>query len=119
MLFWHLTTLSPVNALTQEQLSSLATNFKAIGLPISVKAVTPSVTDGWNTPNGTPRMVDLGWFPDWPDPVAQQLMAVSDIQYGGLSGDLPWFDNSTLQKMYQTLEFNTNQTQQIHSWQIG
>ncbi|MHB8359204.1 MAG: ABC transporter substrate-binding protein [Thermoplasmataceae archaeon] len=111
----NLTTLSPVNALTQEQLSSLATNFKAIGLPISVKAVTPSVTDGWNTPNGTPRMVDLGWFPDWPDPVAQQLMAVSDIQYGGLSGDLPWFDNSTLQKMYQTLEFNTNQTQQIQN----
>ena len=57
-------------------------------------------------------MVAIEWTPDWPDPVFQQLMPLTDIQFGGASGNFAWFNNSELQQFYQTLPFITNITEQ-------
>ncbi|WP_338604252.1 ABC transporter substrate-binding protein [Sulfolobus tengchongensis] len=104
--------LAPVNELEQEELTIIQDNLQQIGISTSIKYVLPSVTDTWVTPSATPAIVDLGWFPDWPDPIFQELIAQTDVLYGGISGDLAWVNISTLQQMYQTLPFLTNQTEQ-------
>jgi len=105
--------LAPVNELEQEELTIIQEDLQQIGISTSIKYVLPSVTDTWVTPSATPAIVDLGWFPDWPDPIFQELMAQTDVEFGGISGDLAWVNISTLQQIYQTLPFLTNQTQQV------
>ncbi|WP_409349241.1 ABC transporter substrate-binding protein [Saccharolobus sp. A20] len=104
--------LAPVNELEQEELTIIQENLQRIGISTSIKYVLPSVTDNWVTPSGTPAIVDLGWYPDWPDPIFQELIAQTDVLYGGISGNLAWVNISTLQQIYNTLPFLTNQTQQ-------
>ncbi|MEM4797823.1 MAG: ABC transporter substrate-binding protein, partial [Saccharolobus sp.] len=104
--------LAPVNELEQEQLTIVQESLQKIGISTSIQYVLPSVTDNWITPNGTPALIDLGWFPDWPDPIFQELIAQTDVLYGGISGDLAWVNISTLQQIYENLPFLTNQTQQ-------
>ncbi|ARM75390.1 ABC transporter substrate-binding protein [Acidianus manzaensis] len=104
--------LAPENALEEDELTIISQDLQQIGISTSVKLVLPSVVDGWNTPSGTPDLANLGWFPDWPDPVFQQLIPMSDVQFGGISGDFAWVDNPTLQNMYSTLPFITNTTEQ-------
>ncbi|AWR95887.1 ABC transporter substrate-binding protein [Acidianus brierleyi] len=104
--------LSPVNELEEDELEIISHDLSAIGISTTVYYVLPSVTDGWTTPKGTPVLVDLGWFPDWPDPVFQQLMPLTDVEFGGISGNLAWVNISTLQTMYNTLPFITNTSEQ-------
>ncbi|WP_420824485.1 ABC transporter substrate-binding protein [Stygiolobus azoricus] len=104
--------IAPVNLLEQKELMIITQDLQQIGISVSTTFVLPSVTDSWTTPNGTPVMVNLGWFPDWPDPVYQQLMPLTDVQFGGISGNLAWVNISTLQTMYETLPFITNTTEQ-------
>lgn len=103
---------APVTLLEQKELTIITQDLQQIGISISTRFVLPSVTDSWTTPKGTPVMVNLGWFPDWPDPVYQQLMPLTDVQFGGISGNLAWVNISTLQTMYETLPFITNTTEQ-------
>jgi len=107
-----LTTLAPVNSLDEYQLTVLVNDFSAIGVPVGIKLVSAVISDGWLTPNGTPRMTDLGLGLDWPDPVSQELVPISDYTDGGIS-NLAWVNNSTLQSMYPQIEFQTNKTKQI------
>ncbi|PVU74570.1 peptide ABC transporter permease [Sulfolobus sp. SCGC AB-777_G06] len=104
--------IAPVTLLEQKELTIITQDLQQIGISISTRFVESTVTDGWTTPNETPVMVNLGWFPDWPDPVFQQLMPLTDVQFGGISGNLAWVNISTLQTMYQTLPFITNTTEQ-------
>ena len=105
--------IAPVTLIEQDELQIIAQDLQQIGLSVTVKYVLPSVTDSWTTPQGTPALVNLGWIPDWPDPIFQQLIPQTDIQFGGISGNLAWFNNTELQQMYQTLPFLTNQTEQV------
>jgi len=105
-------TLSPVPQITQEELTIVEQDLAQIGVSVNVKAVAASVTDNWDSASSTPALVQLGWVPDWPDPVAQQLIPVTDINDGGLSGDLAWMNVSTLTQMYNTLPYITNVTEQ-------
>ncbi|BBG23446.1 ABC transporter substrate-binding protein [Sulfuracidifex tepidarius] len=107
-------TLSPVPEITQEELTLVKTELSQIGISVSIQAVAASVTDNWDSASSTPALVQLGWVPDWPDPVAQQLIPLTDINDGGLSGDLAWMNVSTLTQMYTTLPFITNTTEQEH-----
>ncbi|TRM73427.1 hypothetical protein DJ528_11740 [Sulfolobus sp. B5] len=50
---------------------------------------------------------------DWPDPVFQQLLPLTDAFFGGISGNWAWVNLTILQNMYNTLPFITNQTQQL------
>ncbi|MCI2414140.1 MAG: ABC transporter substrate-binding protein [Candidatus Aramenus sp.] len=105
--------LAPVNELEEEELSVVQHSLQQVGIATSIQLVLPSVTDNWITPSATPAIVDLGWFPDWPDPVFQELIPQTDVLYGGISGDLAWVNISTLQQIYKTLPFLTNETQKV------
>ncbi len=107
-------TLSPVPQITQEELTLIKTDLSQIGVSVSIEAVAASVTDNWDSASSTPALVQLGWVPDWPDPVFQQLIPVTDINDGGLAGDLAWMNVSELTQMYVSLPFITNVSEQEH-----
>lgn len=104
--------LAPVTNTMQEEFDIITQNLNQIGISVSVKYVTFSVIESYATPQSTPDMIAIGWTPDWPDPVFQQLMPLTDIQFGGPSGNSAWFNNSELQQIYETLPFITNVTEQ-------
>ena len=114
-------TIAPVTPSEETEFEIIQKDLSNIGISTSLYPVTPSltdtwmtpsVTDGWSTASGTPSLVMLGWFPDWPDPVFQQLMVQTDPEFGGLAGDLAWLNNSQLNALYQKLPWETNQTEQ-------
>ncbi|MCY0859361.1 MAG: ABC transporter substrate-binding protein, partial [Sulfolobaceae archaeon] len=100
--------IAPINSLEQLELEIIQFDLEQIGVSTSVILVTPSQVDTWVTPNATPNFVMLGWLPDWPDPIYQQLMPLTDVQFGGISGNLAWVDIPQLQQIYQTLPFMTS-----------
>ncbi|MQL54335.1 ABC transporter substrate-binding protein [Acidianus ambivalens] len=102
--------LAPVNELEQDELEVISHDLSQIGIATTVYYVLPSVIPSFNTPNDSPQLLDLGWFPDWPDPVFQELMPITDIEFGAI--DHAWFNCPTLQSMYNTLPFITNVTLQ-------
>ncbi|MCY0858898.1 MAG: ABC transporter substrate-binding protein [Sulfolobaceae archaeon] len=105
--------ITPITPLLQEELEIIEASLQQVGISVSVRLVTASVTDQWTTPSSTPAMVMLGWQPDWPDPIYQELIPLTDVQEGGISGNMAWVNISTLQTMYETLPFMTNSTQQL------
>ena len=93
----HLTALSPLNALTEYELGIIVDNFKAIGIPINIKLISPTIEGTWTSPRSTPQFVDLAWLPDWPDPIAQQLYPMTSYANGGAFGaNEAWTTNATL-----------------------
>ena len=93
----HLTALSPLNALGEYQLGVIVSNYKAIGIPVNIKLVSPTMVGTWSSPGSTPQFVDLGWLPDWPDPIAQQLYPMTSYSNGGEFGaNEAWASNATL-----------------------
>jgi peptide/nickel transport system substrate-binding protein len=116
---FNLVALSPENSITSYELSVISSDLNNIGIHTQVKLVTSATYDSWTTVNATPRFADLGWFPAWPDPVYQQFMATTGVQFGGIGGNLAWLDNSTLQNMYPQIAFQTNKSQQIQNLTKG
>ncbi|WP_338599080.1 ABC transporter substrate-binding protein [Sulfolobus tengchongensis] len=104
--------ITPVTELEQEELNIIQQNLAQLGISVGFKYVLPSIVDGWLSPATTPSMADLGWYPDWPDPIFQELIAQTDVEFGGISGNFAWVNNSVLQNMYSTLPFITNSTLQ-------
>ncbi|MCY0859866.1 MAG: ABC transporter substrate-binding protein, partial [Sulfolobaceae archaeon] len=104
--------LAPLTPLEQEELEIIVDNLQQIGISATVRLVTPSVTDEWTTPQSTPALVDLGWIPDWPDPIYQQLVVQTDVEYGGISGNLAWVNVSWINNVETYLPFMTNATNQ-------
>ncbi|WP_338598562.1 ABC transporter substrate-binding protein [Sulfolobus tengchongensis] len=104
--------LAPVTQLEQEEFNIITQDLSQIGISVSVKYVTFSIIESYATPQSTPNMVAIGWTPDWPDPVFQQLMPLTDVQFGGASGNFAWVNNSQLQQIYESLPFITNTTEQ-------
>ncbi|WP_409349239.1 ABC transporter substrate-binding protein [Saccharolobus sp. A20] len=106
--------ITPVTELEQEELDIVQQNLGQLGISVAFKYVLPAVIDNWLSPNDTPAMADLGWFPDWPDPVFQELIAQTDVEFGGISGNFAWVNNSALQQIYSNLPFITNTTLQTN-----
>ncbi len=105
-------TLAPITPLQQEELEIVQQDLEQIGISTAIVDITPSVVDTWTTPQATPNLVNLGWTPDWPDPILQQLIPLTDVIDGGPGGNLAWVNVTMLQNSYQTLPFMTNTTQQ-------
>ncbi len=51
------------------------------------------------------------WFPSWVDSVYQELVVQVNPTYGGVFGDVSWFNNATVNNLTNTLPFLTNPTQ--------
>jgi peptide/nickel transport system substrate-binding protein len=101
--------ITPETPLTQLQLEIIAAGLSKIGLSIGLQGVTYSVYTSWTSPQQTPNFVYNTWYPDWPDPILQQMIpAVTTTSY------LPaWVNLTQINHIVQTLPFITNQTQQI------
>ncbi len=105
--------ISRPTTILEEELQLIQEDLENIGIPTAIKSVLPSVTDGWTSPQVTPNLVYAVYSADWPDPVFQQLLPLTDVFFGGISGNYAWVNLTTLQNMYNTLPFITNQTQQL------
>ncbi len=113
----YITALSPLNALATFELDELVSNYKALGLPISISLVSPTVEGEWLSPTSTPQFVDLGWLPDWPDPIAQQMWPMATYSNGGAYGaNMAWVNNTTLNSAFPAIVFNSNKTQQMQEF---
>ena len=111
----HLTALSPLNAIAEYQLGVFVDDYKAIGIPVDIKLVSPTIEGTWTTPQSTPQFVDLGWLPDWPDPIAQQLYPMTAYANGGAFGaNMAWATNATVNSSAAlSTAFNNNTAQQM------
>ncbi len=110
----HITALSPQNALSTYETGVIVSDMKALGLPVSLSLVTASESGTWTTPGSTPQFVDLGWLPDWPDPIAQQMYPMTSYSNGGAFGaNEAWATNGTLNSSIAlSTALNSNTTYQ-------
>ena len=107
-----ITGLSPANNVETSQLTIFEAAFTALGLKSTSTLVSPTIEGTWTNASATPQFVDLGWFPDWPDPVAQLMIPAEDVQDGGLYGaNNAWLDNATLQTIFANITFQPISTQ--------
>jgi hypothetical protein len=107
-----LTGISPLNTVETSELTIAVDSFSDIGLTFTTAGVTESLVSTWTNATATPQFVDLGWLPDYPDPIGQQLIPVYDVADGGaFGGNDAWVDNSTLQGYFVNLDFQNKTTQ--------
>ena len=105
--------IPPVTPLVEEQLEIIAQDLSQVGIPTSVEYVTTAESDEWVTPQATPQLVLLGWLPDWPDPLYQLAFPLLNIEEGGLSGNMAWFNNTVVNELTAEMPFITNETEQL------
>ena len=103
--------LSPLSPLIQEQLQIIQQNLQQIGVNVAPYGETPAVfSANEGTAQTSPVMTFLGWYPDWPDPVFQEMLPAATS-----TSFLPgWLNNATINSILATLPFTTNQTAYIN-----
>ena len=108
-----ITGISPPNTVETDQVTVAIDSFKLIGLKFTSSFVAESIVADWTNATDTPQFVDLGWVPDYPDPIGQQLMPVFDVIEGGVfGGNDAWVNNATLQHYFTNLDFESASAQQ-------
>ncbi|WP_148224702.1 ABC transporter substrate-binding protein [Vulcanisaeta moutnovskia] len=106
--------IPPITPLVEEQLEIITQDLSQIGIPTSIEYVTTAESGTWYNPQITPTMVDLGWYPDWPDPLFQLLFPVLNVIEGGVYGaNEAWFNNTVVNNLTLTMPFVTNETEQL------
>ena len=104
-----ITALAPPTSIESAQVSVFITSFSLLGLHFKGTYVTASSLGSWTSANNTPQFVDLGWYPDYPDPVGQQILPVYDSIDGGVfGGNDAWVDNKTLQDIFANITSENN-----------
>ncbi len=112
---FDITYISPSNPTLSAQLTIAIDSFKQIGIAFASSGVTESDVSTWSTNTSTPQFVDLGWGPDYPDPIGQQLIPIySPADGGAFGGNDAWVNNGTLNHYFTNLDFE-NATTQIHN----
>ncbi len=111
---FRITGISPATSLETASLTAAISSFAHLGLTFKTHLVTESTVNGWTNATSTPQFVDLGWLPDYPDPIGQQLIAVYSPSDGGaFGGNDAWVNNTTLDnKYFPTLDFENKTTQE-------
>ena len=104
-----ITYLAPISPLTESELEIIQAGLSQIGLSVAPQGVTASVSLTYVTPQASPPIQLLGWFPDWADPILQEMVPLLTTSVG-----LPaWMNVSQVNQILMNLAFNTNVTQQI------
>jgi peptide/nickel transport system substrate-binding protein len=92
----------------------MQTMFSDVGLQFKLNGVTTEGEESLISQPGTaasyPGMLIWYWYPSWLDPVYQDLVVQTNVQYGGISGDVSWFNNTEVNTLTNTLPFVTNST---------
>jgi ABC-type transport system substrate-binding protein len=110
---FDITGISPATTIETASMSAAISSFANIGLTFGTKLVTESTVNGWTTNTSTPQFVDLGWLPDYLDPIGQQLIDVYSPAAGGaFGGNDAWVDNSSLDHYFTNLDFESKAAQE-------
>ena len=93
----------------------MQTMFADVGLQFKLNGVTTEAEESLISQPGTaasyPGMLLWYWYPSWLDPVYQDLVVQTNVQYGGILGDVSWFNNTQVNQITGTLPFLTDSTQ--------
>jgi peptide/nickel transport system substrate-binding protein len=93
----------------------MQTMFSNIGLSYTLNGVTTQAEESAISQSGTapsyPGLLLWYWYPSWTDAVYQDLVVVSNIAYGGIAGDVSWYNNTMVNTLTANLPFLTNPTQ--------
>lgn len=109
---FHIDGFAPPTTLETAEISVFISSFARIGLNFASTYITPTSAASWTSPNSTPRFALVEWEPDYPDPIAQQLIAIYDYIDGGVyGGNFAWANNTTLQKLFTNLDFENSSAQ--------
>jgi peptide/nickel transport system substrate-binding protein len=100
---------APITPYLQEELTIMVTELSQLGLSVGLEGEAPSVFyTTWTNPQVTPAITWFAWYPDWPDPILQQLApAVTTTSYFPA-----WMNLTSVNNIMATLPFLTNITQQ-------
>ncbi len=97
--------------IAQEMLATLA----SIGVTYTLNGVTTQAEENDISQSGTaatyPGLLIWYWYPSWADAVYQDLVLLSNVEYGGISGDVSWFNDTQVNNLTANLPFETNSTQ--------
>ncbi|MEM3794865.1 MAG: ABC transporter substrate-binding protein [Thermoprotei archaeon] len=101
--------LAPLPPYLQEEMTIIVTELQQIGLTVGIENEAPSIFyTTWTSPQVTPAITWFAWYPDWPDPIFQQLApAVTTTSYFPA-----WMNLTVVNNIMATLPFLTNTTQQ-------
>ena len=78
--------------------------------PITVSEETNDIFQS-GTAASYPGYLLWYWYPSWLDPVYQDLVVQTNPIYGGILGDVSWFNNSQVNTLTNGLPFLTSTTQ--------
>jgi len=90
-------------------------NLASIGVTFTLNGVTTQGEESAISQSGAkssyPGLLIWYWYPSWADAVYQDLVLLSNVQYGGISGDVSWFNDTQVNGLTANLPFETNSTQ--------
>jgi peptide/nickel transport system substrate-binding protein len=93
----------------------MQTMFADVGLQFKLNGVTTEAEESLISQPGTaasyPGMLIWYWYPSWLDPVYQDLVVQSNVEYGGIAGNVSWFNDTEVNNLTNSLPFLTNSTQ--------
>ena len=108
-------TYAPVDAAETKIAQELQGMFANVGLTYTLTTETVQAEEGAISQPGTassyPGFLIWYWYPSWPDAVYQDLVLLSNIQYGGISGDVSWFNNTQVNDLTANLPYYTNSSE--------
>lgn len=83
-----------------------------IGVQLSLNPVTaPGMIAALSQPGTAasyPEMIIWYWNTYWPEPIEQEVVVQISPLYGGIAGDLSWFNNSTVNTLVANLASQTD-----------
>jgi peptide/nickel transport system substrate-binding protein len=100
---------APISTLTETEMTIIVSELSKLGLTIGIQGESSSVFYvTWTTSQLAPAMTWFAWYPDWPDPIFQQLAPAVTT-----TSDFPaWMNLSSVNQIMATLPFLTNISQQ-------
>jgi len=105
-------TVSPITSFTSAEFAVIQQGWQQIGVAVALNSESPgALLSKMTSVQGTPTIFDGAWYPDWPDPIFQQMVSMTGPSYG-IAGNFAWYNNTALNTLYATLPFETNATQQ-------
>jgi len=105
-------TVSPITSFTSAEFSVIQAGWQQIGVAVALNSESPgALLNKMTTVQGTPLLFDGAWYPDWPDPIFQQMVSMTGPSYG-IGGNFAWYNDTALNNLYLSLPFLTNSSQQ-------
>jgi peptide/nickel transport system substrate-binding protein len=104
--------IAPNTVFYETMESILQSDFSQIGLPVALQGITSAELSTDTSPAATPSIgpFGVGWGPDWPDPILQEIIVI-DTPLLGIG--FTWLNNTQINNIIAELTFNNNQTQLI------